>query len=107
MTQPGLPPILLVGADSTLEYLLRRYARQSGCDLKTLPTLPPELNGRDLQPLSVWLPSLEALAAFQPLRASLADEVPIIVCSALADDARATELGADYFFLHPLTYDSF
>ena len=63
---------------------------------------------RALRPLAVWFSSLEVLEAFQRLRAVIANEaIPIVVCSSVADEARASESGADYFFLHPVTYDCF
>ena len=108
MTQPDQPSILLVGQDPALEYLLKRYARQSGYELQSLSEVPPELDLRTLRPLVLWFSSLEVLEALQPLRATLANEaIPIVVCSSVADEARAIESGADYFFLHPITYDCF
>ena len=108
MTQPGQSLILLIGNDSALEYLLRRYARESGCEIQTMRETGPELDWRALRPVAVWFSSLDVLAGLQPLRAAIANEtIPVVVCSTVADDARAMELGADYFFLHPLTYDYF
>jgi CheY-like chemotaxis protein len=108
MTQPGQPPILLVGKDPALEYLLKRYARQSGCEIRSFQEASPEIEVRALRPLAVWFSSLEVLEAFQRLRTVIAnEEIPIVVCSSMADEARASESGADYFFLHPVTYDCF
>lgn len=108
MTQPGQSLILLVGADPALEYLLKRYARESTYDFNTLRDLGAAPDWKALRPQAVWFSSLEVLAAEQALRAAIANEtIPVVVCSAVPDDARATELGADYFFVHPLTYDSF
>jgi DNA-binding response OmpR family regulator len=108
MTLPGQSLILLVGHDSALEYLLRRYARESGCEIRAMRENEPELDWRALRPVAVWFSSLDVLAGLQPLRAAIANEtIPVVACSAVADDVRALELGADYFFLHPLTYDGF
>jgi hypothetical protein len=108
MTPPEQPPLLLVGQEPSLEYLLKRYARQSGCELRSLREVSPETDVRAIRPLAVWFSSLEVLGAFQLLRAAIASEdIPIVVCSSVADEARANELGADYFFLHPVTYDCF
>lgn len=108
MNQPGPSLILLVGSDSALEYLLKRYAQESACELRNLRELGPEPDWPSLRPAAVWFCSLDVLAAEQPLRAAIANAtIPVVVCSAMADGARALELGADYFFVHPLTYDSF
>lgn len=108
MTQPEQPSILLVGQDPSLEYLLKRYARQGGLELQSLRGVSPEIDVNALHPLVAWFSSLEVLEAYQPLRAALANEaIPIVVCSSVADEARASESGADYFFLHPVTYDCF
>jgi hypothetical protein len=59
-------------------------------------------------PAAVWFASLETLEAFQPLNAALANcDIPLVVCSSVADELRARELGADYCVLHPLTYPDF
>jgi len=61
-----------------------------------------------MQPAAVWLPSLETLEAFQPLKSTLTNfNIPVVVCASVADEARARELGADYCLLHPVTYGDF
>ena len=108
MTQPKQPSILFIGKDPSLEYLLKRYARQSGHDIQSVQDVSPEVDLPDQHPVAVWFSSLEALETWQWLRAAIArQDIPIVVCSSVADEVRAGELGADYFFLHPLTYDSF
>jgi orotidine-5'-phosphate decarboxylase len=60
------------------------------------------------QPVAILFPSIERLEAAQSLIADLTNcDIPILVCSSIADEARARELGADYCLLHPLTYDGF
>ena len=108
VTQPVPPAILFVGNDPTLEYLLKRYARRSGYQIRSYAALPPEMDVRALQLASVWFASFDVLEAAQGLRTTLANyDIPAVVCSPVADDARASELGADYVFLHPVTYDCF
>ncbi len=108
MTQPVLPSILFVGNDPSLEYLLTRYADRSGCQLQSVRENSAGVDVHSLHPRSVWFSSLETLEASQTLiTAATNDDVPVVVCSSVADETRALELGADYFFLHPVTYDHF
>jgi CheY-like chemotaxis protein len=123
MTQLEQPTVLFVGNDPALEYLLNRYAQRSGCQIQTdrghsqaadadhvavdMAAQVP-LDMAALRPLSVWFSSLDVLEASQALRAAAASlDIPLVVCAAVADHARALELGADYSFLHPVTYDYF
>lgn len=102
------PSILLIGNDPSLEYLLERYASRGGYGLQSIRAVTPDVDISQMQPQSIWFSSLEMLEASQPQRnAILACNVPVVVCSSIADDARAMELGADYLLLHPLTYDRF
>jgi CheY-like chemotaxis protein len=102
------PYILFVGNDPSLEYLLERYAQRSGCGVRCVRDMTPDLDMHDAGLKSVWFSSLDMLESFQPLRPSFLNlDIPIVVCSSIADDARAVELGADYMFLHPITFDSF
>ena len=102
------PIILLIGNDSPLEYLLKRYAFRGGYRLQSLHAIAPDVDICQMQPQSIWFSSLDELEACQPQRNTiLACNVPIVVCSSIADNARAMELGADYLLLHPLTYDCF
>jgi CheY-like chemotaxis protein len=108
VTQSAQAGILFVGNDPSLEYLLKRYARRSGYQVRVLTTTAPELDVRAPRPASVWFSSFDVLEASPGLRAALAShDIPAVVCSPVADEARALELGADYVFLHPVTYDCF
>lgn len=61
-----------------------------------------------MRPAAVWFPSLETLEAFQPLNVALTNcDIPLVVCSSVADEVRARELGADWCVLHPVTYADF
>jgi len=102
------PSILLIGNDPPLEYLLERYANSGGYRLQSLHAVDSDTDICQMQPQSIWFSSLDVLEEFQPRRSAfLACNVPIVVCSSIADNARAMELGADYLLLHPLTYDCF
>ena len=102
------PSILLIGNDPSLQYLLERYTSRANYRLQSLHAIEAHVDLGLMKPQSIWFSSLEALEAAQPYRSAfLACNVPIVVCSSIADDARAMELGADYLLLHPLTYDNF
>ena len=104
----GKPFILLIGNDPPLEYLLERYADRSGYRLKNVHSLVSNPDILKTQPISIWFSSLDMLEASQSQKDMiLSCNVPIVVCSSIADDARAMDLGADYLLLHPLTYDHF
>ncbi len=108
MKQTPEPRILLIGADAALAYLIGRYAEQSGYGLTSMPTTPSVADVRRLRPSALLFLSFENLGAAQPLIADLGShDIPVLVCSSVADETRARELGADYTLLHPLTYDSF
>lgn len=102
------PSIVLIGDDPSLEYLLERYAYRGGYRLQSVRTISPNIDIRQMQPQSIWFSSLEVLEAFQPQMNTISTgDIPIVVCSSIADDARAMDLGADFLLLHPLTYDCF
>jgi DNA-binding response OmpR family regulator len=102
------PSILLIGNDPSLEYLLQRYADRSGYRLKSIHSIASNPDIFKMQPISIWFSSLDMLEASQSQKdIILSCNVPIVVCSSIADDARAMDLGADYLLLHPLTYDHF
>jgi hypothetical protein len=98
----------MIGADTSLAYLIGRFAEQSGCGVSVMRTVPSVAEVCDLEPAAILFPSVENLGAAQSLVADLANhDVPVLVCMSFADEARARELGADYCLLHPLTYDDF
>jgi hypothetical protein len=108
MTQTLQPAVLYVGNDPSLEYLLGRYAQRSGCRIESIRGNSLDLEAGAPRPLSVWFSSLEVLESSQALRAAAAGlDIPLVVCAAVSDDARALDLGADFIFLHPVTYDFF
>ena len=100
--------ILLVGSDQALNYLLGRFVEESKCTLAVLPVIASAQEITDINPKSIIFLSREHLAAAQTLMTELTSlESSIIVCSAVADESIARELGADHCLLHPITYDSF
>ena len=100
--------ILMLGNDLALAYLIGRYAQQSGYVVTTLPGVVKAEAVFALSPAAILFTSVESLEQAQPLIAGLANsDIPVLVCSSVADEARARELGADHCLLHPLTYESF
>jgi len=100
--------ILMLGNDSALAYLIGRYAQQSGCVITTMQGVLQAEDICALKPAAILFTSVESLENEQSLVASLANcDIPVLVCSSVADEARARELGADHCLLHPLTYDGF
>lgn len=100
--------ILLVGNDSTLIYLLGRFAERGGY----LFTVSSEgLSIKEIEsinPVAIIFTSMELLATRQTLVVELSSlDTPLMVCLSVTEEARARELGADYCLLHPLTYDDF
>jgi DNA-binding response OmpR family regulator len=108
MPENTQPTILLIGNDSTLSYLLGRFAEQSGYLLAVISESLSALEIESIDPAVIIFMSTELLAAQQALLVELAShEAPILVCSSVIEEARARELGADYCLLHPLTYADF
>lgn len=102
------PTILVVGHNTTLSYLLGRFAERSGYQLINGPENLSVEEIAAASPIVIIFPSTELLVTTQALVRKLASlDTPIMVCSSVADEARTRELGADYCLLHPLTYDDF
>jgi len=98
--------ILVIGNDPALTYLIVRYAQRGGYDITSAAKMPPPVEARALHPTAIIFQSVAELEAAHPIMADLAnDDLSILVCSSVADEARARELGADHCLLHPLTYD--
>lgn len=100
--------ILMLGNDSALAYLIGRYAAQSGYRVTVMQGVLQAEDVCALKPAAILFTSVESLESAQSLVTGLANcDIPVLVCSSIADEARARELGADHCLLHPLTYDSF
>ena len=102
------PTVLFIGNDSALSYLLGRFAERSGY---RLTAGLENLSAGDItviDPTVIIFQSTELLETSQALVGELISlDAPIMVCSAVGDESRARELGADYCLTHPLTYDGF
>lgn len=99
---------MIIGGNSSFNYLIQRYADETGHSITVTPTPESAETIYGYKPVAVIFPSLENLEGSQPLVAELTNyDIPIIVCSSTADQNRTRELGADYCLLHPLVYDHF
>jgi CheY-like chemotaxis protein len=109
--RPVLPPkILIIGNDSPLTYLIRRYAEQSGCRIEALTAIPSAHEVSNSKASILLFQSIEALETAQKTIAALPKfeyDGLVMVCSSVADEARARELGADFCLLHPMTLEGF
>jgi len=100
--------IVVVGHDSSLNYLLGRYAELCGYSISFEKSPASAEAVRQSKPVAVIFPSTKTLAGAQALAAELTNsDIPIIVCSSVLDQTKTRELGADYCLLHPLVFDSF
>lgn len=108
MSSTDSSTILLIGSDTMLGYLLKRYAERSGYKLSSNQKLLSAGEVQAIDPVVIIFLSTELLETAQALAGELANhDTPIVVCSSVADEAKAMELGADYCLSHPLTYDNF
>jgi DNA-binding response OmpR family regulator len=108
MVSKAQPILLAIGNDAALSYLLGRFAERSGYQLMVNAenTSGREIAGID--PAVIVFLSMERFTSDHALLVELANlDMPILVCSAAIEEARARELGADYCLLHPLTYADF
>ena len=104
------PKILIIGNDSPLTYLIKRFAEQSSCQIEALDAIPSAREVSESKTSILLLPSIENLEAAQNTIAALPKyeyDGLVMVCSSVADEARAREMGADYCLVHPLTYEGF
>lgn len=100
--------IVVLGNDSSLNYLLGRYAELMGYPISFEKSISSTETIQRFEPMAVIFPSVEMLAGAQALVAELTNsDIPIIVCSSVLDQTKTRELGADYRLLHPLEFDSF
>lgn len=98
----------IIGGSSSFNYLIRRYAERVGYLSTAMPVSATKETIGALQPAAVIFSSLESFADSEFLVRELENiDIPIIVCSSVADQRRARELGADYCLLHPFAYDDF
>ena len=108
MSKNSQRTIMVVGHDTSLHYLLGRFAEHGGYQLKTtLGNLSVD-EITSANPAAIIFLSPELLEMTQSLLRDITNlETPILVCSTAADEVKARELGADHCLLHPLTFDEF
>lgn len=100
--------IMMLGNDPSLAYLIGRYAHQIGYAITSMQVIPMAADVCAQKPAAILFTSVESLEAAQLLISGLSNcDIPVLVCSSIADEARARELGADQCLLHPLTYEGF
>ncbi|MFL5803362.1 MAG: two-component system response regulator [Roseiflexaceae bacterium] len=110
----SLPPsILVIDEDSQLTYLIQRYALSCGCrcisahdaDMALLLALQDR---PALIVLDIATQSAQSRQLVQRLKAERATfDIPLVICSAVADGIRIWEEGADYYLGKPVLYDDF
>ncbi len=105
-TAPDL--IYLVGNDERLIYLLQRYFESGNHRLMPSFKTPTVAEVKKEQPCMLIFSTIELLEEAQSLlEYASAHDLPVLVCTSVADEARARELGADACLIHPLTYENF
>lgn len=98
----------MIGNDSPLNYLIRRFAEQSGCQIEVHAPAPTAREIGASKASILLFQSIESLEAAQETLAKLTKyDGLVMVCSSVADEPHARELGADHCLVHPLTYESF
>jgi len=108
LIQPKQPAVAIIGGSSSINYLVGRYTERIGCSISVVPVSTSVEKIRGIKPVAVIFASVENLENSQALAAELTNcDIPIIVCSSMADQTRMRELGADYCLLHPFGYDNF
>jgi len=106
--EPASEIIILVGNDERLVYLLQRYFESSPYQLVPWFNIPSVTEITSVRPIVIIFSTIELLENAQSLlEHTTACDIPILVCTAVAGEAHARELGADACLLHPLTYDNF
>ena len=113
MARDPRPIVLLISGDPRFIYLIERYGRSSGCRVVGANTEEEALTQihherPTLILLDVYLPPLDCWHIFAALKADRAThDIPAAVCSAITEEARAWEEGADYWLAQPVLYEDF
>lgn len=98
--------IILVGNDERLVYLLQRYFEASPYQLVPWLNTPSATEILKIHPVVVIFSTIELLENAQNiLDHTSARDIPVLVCTSVAGEAHARELGADACLFHPLIYD--
>jgi len=107
------PTLLLIATHPQFIYLIKRYGERSGCRVVSAGTvdvalalMPRERPAMVLLHLMAW-PYDDWLTLRHLKEHRAADQIPITVISALADEARARVEGAAYWLWQPVMYADF
>ena len=113
MLHAPTPVILLISDDSLFIYLIARYGNRCGGQVISASTLHATLAQiQQARPALVVLDGLflppEGWHILRALKADPATRaIPVALASAIGDEARAWEEGADYWLAQPVLYDAF
>lgn len=108
MRSPAPSKILMIGNNSPLNYLIKRYAEQVDYQVEVLEAISSAQEVSISKASMLLFSSIESLEVAQKIVARLPKyDGLVMVCTSVADEARARELGADYCLIHPLTYEGF
>lgn len=105
--------VLLVEDDPAFIYLIRRYADKGGCELVSTSRGEEAVEmAREKQPdmvlLDIMLPGMDGWQVLRALRDDPAtQDIPVVLCSALSEEARSIEEGADGYLRKPVLYQDF
>jgi CheY-like chemotaxis protein len=113
MEPAATPVILLISDDSQFIYLIARYGNRRGGQVISAGSLHTAL--AQIQQARPALVLLDGLLSppdgWHILRVLKADPatcaIPVALASAVGDEARAWEEGADYWLAQPVLYDDF
>jgi len=106
--------LLLVEDDANFPYLIRRYARKSGCRVVHVSLGEKALDlARRVEPvlilLDVALPRMDGWQVLEALRADPdTEDIPVVICSGWDEGLRIwAERGADGYLQKPVSYHDF
>jgi len=106
------PTVMIVEDDSTVIYMMERYAQRSKCQVITTCGIDALALAKEETPAVIMLDILmPGMDGWQVLRALRGDpvtcDIPVVLCSALDEQARGQAEGADYYLKKPILYRDF
>lgn len=110
MTDATVPVVMIVGDDSEFTYLMQRYVSQRGCHVLVAHPNPGTVDTvRQEKPTAIVIDvEFPKAAGWDVLRMLRADQgtqdIPVVVCSWLDDEARSLEEGANAHLRKPVMY---
>ena len=105
--------VLLIGDDLQFSYLIKRYGRSCGCQVVNVIGLDEAYSRvNEMRPALIVLHGLNVSADDWRVLRTLKRErgtcdIPVAVCLASVDEARAWEAGVDYWLTQPVLYEDF